>query len=104
MKKNTTRKKRKKLNLAGMTAFVFLSSIILYVGFSLFLGTYNNSLSSEKQKIENDIAELQVQNDAVAVEVNSLSNRERVNSIASDNGLSLDQENIVTITKNDSGE
>ena len=46
----------------------------------------------------------EMQNDAVAVEVNTLNNRDRVNTIAGDSGLSLDESNIVTITKTDTGE
>ena len=95
------RKKKKKLRLTVFTAVFFFISVLSYLASVLFLRTYNNQLSSEQQKIAGQIAELQVQNDAVRVEVNTLNNRERVNSIASDNGLSLEQNNIITITKND---
>ncbi len=95
------RKKKKRLKLGTFTGVFFLASALLYLASTLFLRTYNNSLSSKKQEIEAKITELQVANDAVAVEVNTLNNRERVNSIATDKGLSLDQNNIITITKTD---
>ncbi|MBO7703920.1 MAG: hypothetical protein J6S26_05690 [Solobacterium sp.] len=99
MTKNVNRKKKKKLKLINFAVVFFLTSSLLYLGSTLFLRTYNNSLSSRKQEIEAKITELQVANDAVAVEVNTLNNRERVNTIASDKGLRLEQNNIITITK-----
>ena len=101
MAKAVKQKKKKKLKLLNFSVVFFMLSAILYLGSTLFLRTYNNSLSSKKQEIEAKITELQIANDAVAVEVNTLNNRERVNSIAMDKGLSLEQNNIITITKTD---
>ncbi len=92
-------RKKKRLKFGTFTCVFFLVSSLLYLMSTLFLRTYNNSLSSKKQEIEAKITELQIANDAVAVEVNTLNNRERVNSIAMDKGLSLEQNNIITITK-----
>ncbi len=101
MTKAVKQKKKKKLKLLNFSLVFFMLSAILYLGSTLFLRTYNNSLSAKKQEIEARINELRVTNDAVAVEVNTLNNRERVNTIAADKGLSLDQNNIITITKTD---
>ena len=97
-------KKKKKLTLPKFTVVFFTVSVLAYLGAALFLRSYNNSLSSEKQKIEAQISALQVENDAVAVEVNTLNNRERVNTMAGDSGLRLDQDNIYTITRTDEGD
>ncbi len=99
MAQNGKNRKKKRLKLGTFTGVFFLVSAILYLMSTLFLRTYNNYLSSQKQEIEAKIAELQIANDAVAVEVNTLNNRERVNSIAADKGLRLEQNNIITITK-----
>ncbi|MBR3203405.1 MAG: cell division protein FtsL [Solobacterium sp.] len=101
MAKAVKQKKKKRLKLLNFSVVFFMLSAILYLGSTLFLRTYNNSLSSKKQEIEAKISELKVANDALAVEVNTLNNRERVNTIAADKGLSLDQNNIITITKTD---
>ncbi|MBR2594824.1 MAG: hypothetical protein IKE06_00695 [Solobacterium sp.] len=99
------RRKKKKIVLTHFAAFMFVVSSLSYLGSSLFLRTYNNSLSSRKQEIDSQIAELETQNDAVRVVIQTLSARDRVDSIASENGLTLDQDNIITITAaNDSGE
>ena len=71
---------------------------------ALFLRSYNNSLSTQKQAIDSQIATLQTSNDAVKVEIQTLSTRDRVETIASDNGLSLNQNNIITVTTSGDGE
>lgn len=101
MAKSNRNRKKKKLKLLNFAVSFFMVSCLMYLASTLFLRTYNNQLSSQKQEIEAKITELQVANDAVAVEVNTLNNRERVNTIASDKGLSLEQNNIITITKTD---
>lgn len=95
------KKKRKKIRLVQFTAFVFFASVMAFLASSLFLRTYNNSLSSKKQEIEMQIAQLQVDNDAVRVDISTLSARDRVNNIASENGLRMEQDNIITITTSD---
>lgn len=99
MAANRKNRKKKHLKLGTFTCVLFLVSALLYLMSTLFLRTYNNQLSSQKQEIEAKITELQIANDAVAVEVNTLNNRERVNSIAMDKGLRLEQNHIITITK-----
>lgn len=98
---NKPKKTRKKIKLLSFTAFLFIFSASLYLASSLFLRTYNNSLSAKKQSVERQIAEVETQNSAVEVEIQTLSTRERVDNIASENGLSLNQDNIVTIAIND---
>ena len=101
MAKKVKRNKRKTVKLQNFAVLLFGAAIVCYLASALFLRTYNNSLSTEVQAISAKITTLQVQNDAVAVEVNNLSSRDRVSTIAGDDGLQLDQTNIVTITKTD---
>jgi len=101
MAKIVKRKKRKNPRLPRIAVSLFLFSVVSYLGSALFLRTYNNSLSTQKQDIDSKIAAIETQNDAVKVEIQTLSTRDRVDSIASDNGLSLDQDNIITITSTD---
>ena len=92
-------KKKRSMRLQVFTLLFFSVSLVMYLCSSLFLRSINNSLSTQKQKIETQIAALKVENDAVKVAIQGLSNRERVVSIATDAGLSMNQSNIVTITK-----
>lgn len=94
-------KKKRSMRLQVFTLLFFTLSLVMYLGSSLFLRSVNNSLSTQKQQIETLIAALKVENDAVKVTIQGLSNRERVVSIATDAGLSMNQANIVTITEGD---
>ena len=92
-------KKKRSMRLQVFTLLFFSVSLVMYLCSSLFLRSINNSLSTQKQQIETQIAALKVETDAVKVAIQGLSNRERVVSIATDAGLSMNQSNIVTITK-----
>ena len=92
-------KKKRSMRLQVFTLLFFSVSLVMYLCSSLFLRSINNSLSTQKQQIETQIAALKVENDDVKVAIQGLSNRERVVSIATDAGLSMNQSNIVTITK-----
>ncbi len=106
MAKIVKRKKKKSLKFLSFSLALLLFSAVCYLSSSLFLRSYNNSLSTQKQSIDAEIAVLETENESITVEIQTLSARERVNTIASDSGLSLNQDNIVTITAavNDSGE
>ena len=91
-------KRKKKIVLTKFAVTLFIFSSLLYLSSALFLRTYNNGLSSKKQAIESEIAKLETQNDAIKVVIQTLSTRDRVDYIAEENGLELDQGNIITIT------
>ncbi len=100
MAKNSRKRNRNKKNLklVSFTVVFFTFSAICYLASALFLRSYNNSLSTQKQSIDNKIAEIQLANAAAKVEIQTLSTRERVDNIAAENGLSLHQDSIITIT------
>lgn len=102
MAKLVKKKKQKRFRLEVFAPTVFFTALVLNLVSSLFLRSANNSLSLRAQQLERQIAQLQVENDAVSVEVNSLNTRDRVTGIAAEDGLKLDQDNIITITKNPS--
>ena len=83
-----------------MTLFLF--SALLFLASSLFLRSYNNELSSRKQRINSEIAVLETQNDAIEVEISRLVSAERVDEIAANNGMVRNQDAIITITSDSS--
>ncbi|MEF9967584.1 MAG: hypothetical protein RR766_03645 [Longicatena sp.] len=101
MAKIVKKKKVKKLRLQNFTVVLFLFAAIASLSSRLFLRSYNNSLSVARQSIESEIASIQTENEAVKVEIQTLSSRDRIESIATDAGLGLDQNNIVTIANGD---
>ena len=72
---------------------------------ALFCRSYNNSLSTKIQKTNTQITALETENDAMQVDIQTLANRDRVNTIASDAGMSTDSDSVITISAaDDSGE
>lgn len=104
MKKQTKRARRKKVALVPFTAAVFLLAGILRISSILILGTINNNIAAQTQEVAAQIDELRTQNDAVKVVIQTLSSKDRVDTLASDSGLAMNQENIVTITAATDGE
>lgn len=105
MAKIVKRKKgRKTLNVLSFSVALFLFSTLLYLASSLFLRSYNNELSARKQQITSEIAVLETQNDAIEVEISQLVSAERVDEIAMNNGMSRNQDAIITITSDSSAD
>lgn len=91
-------KKKRRINLVGFSTVVFFMSTFLSLFCTLFLRSYNNSLSTQKQSIDSQIATIETQNDAVKVEIQTLSSSDRVDEIAAGDGMSRNQSNIITIS------
>lgn len=94
-------RQRRKIKFKNFTAVFVFISFMLYLTSCLFLRSYNNSLSLKLQSTKSKISALQVENDSIEVAIQTLSNRDRVVSIANENGLQLNQSNIITITSGD---
>lgn len=101
MNKNAVKNKtvhRRKMNFLGFCLATFGISASLYFVSSLFLRSYNNSLSTTTQSITTQIAALETQNDAVQVEIETLSSSNRVEGIAANSGMTRNQDAIFTLT------
>ena len=98
MKLVMKKKKRRRQTLSSIATKMFLISAAMFFCAKLFLHTANNSLSSRIQTLEAQTTEMTVQNDAVKIEIQTLSTRERVDGFAKDNGMSINQDSIITIT------
>ena len=100
MNRNTdrNRKTKRRINLLKLSSALFLFSGILYLFSAIFLRSYNNSLSTRTQSISSDIVTMQAQNDALQVDIETLSSSDRVEGIAASNGMSRNQDSIITIT------
>ncbi|MBR4162127.1 MAG: hypothetical protein IKR11_01315 [Solobacterium sp.] len=90
--------KRKSLKLLNFTLVLFLFSSTLYLASSLFLRSYNNSLSTQSQEILAEIKQIEIQNDAIEVEIANLESTERIEAIAANNGLTRNQDNVVMVS------
>lgn len=99
------KKKKNRLDLLSISINILLVAAGLFFISALFCNSYNNSLSTKIQKINAQITALETENDAMQVDIQTLANRDRVNTIASDAGMSSDSDSVITISAaDDSGE
>lgn len=97
MIKHIKKRKKQRLNLSNLSRFVFALGVVLYLLSAIFLRTYNVHLAVEKQDIQSRIAQLTRDNENLVADIQSLSSKERVMSIAFENGMTVNQNNIVLI-------
>ena len=94
---------------AGMpTLMIFLSiSMCRCMFFMLSLmgpSSWKSIQSTRAQEISQEIAMLELQNDAVNVEIAQLSSADRIYEIAANNGLTRNSGNVISITNGENGD
>lgn len=99
MRKKHNKNGHKRFKIETLAVLCLVLTVFLDVGVNIIFGEINNTLAKQVQDKEREIHRIQMENDAVSVEVNTLNTKERVAGIAAEDGLSLDQDNIITITK-----
>lgn len=95
------KKKGRTYKIEKISAFFFICSFLLYLASSIFLHSYNNSLSIEIQSMKSIISTYETENKALSVEIQTLSTKDRVMDIATEAGLTLNSDNIITIYSGD---
>ena len=96
MIRHVRRKKQHRI-LEKISKIILVIAIISFFASSIFLRTYNVHLSVQIQDIQNRMIQLRQDNETLSVEIQKLSSKERVVAIASENGLEINQANIVLI-------
>jgi len=92
------RKRRVRRVKTSFFALVFcLFTFVIYLFSSLFLRTYNVSLSRSLQTCNAEITSYQRENAAIALQVQQLSTYDRVLASVEGEDMSVMEENIVTI-------
>ena len=91
-------KKQPKADILSISVDLFVISAMLFLCSSLFLRSYNNTLSAKTQTINNEIAEVQESNNAVQAEIRELASNDRVTTLTDGSGLAYNQNNITTIS------
>jgi cell division protein FtsL len=99
MAKKVKRIRKQRFSITRTVRTLFIASAICFVASALFLRSYNVSLSVAQQKAEKKILEIQKENQTLASDIQVLSAYARVAAIAQQDGLSLIQDNIVTVNK-----
>ena len=92
-------KKQRRIKYNRVLSLVTFLSFTLYLFTCLFLQSYNNDLSMQLQSIKGDITTIKDNNNSLKINIQSLSSNNRVQDIAGEAGLSLNQNNIISISK-----
>ena len=95
-------RKKQKLRLDRLAIFSLVVAGVVSLSSSLFLGAYNNELTMKVQHYTNEIKALEKNNEQARISIQGLSSKERVVNVATENGMVLNQENVVTVV--DDGE
>lgn len=89
--------RRKKFSFSRTIQTLFVLSVMLFVFSAIFLRSYNVSLSVQTQKAQKKIVEIRKENQTLASDIQELSAYTRVAAIAQADGMTLIQNNIVTV-------
>ncbi len=97
-----TVKKSKKAKQVRMLEHVSVNILlVLAVGLvvlQLFLRSYNNSLSAETQRLQQTIAELNLENSTAKTDIQNLEKRDHVTEVAGNDGMTNDSDSVITIS------
>lgn len=99
MAKKVKRVRSKRFSISRTIRTLFIATAVLFVISALFLRSYNVNLSVSKQNVDKRILEISKENQTLASDIQVLSAYTRVAAIAQQEGLSLIQDNIVTVEK-----
>jgi len=78
---------------------IFMIAVILQLASAIFLRSYQTTLSVQIQKTERKVAQLSVENESLNVDIQRLSNYNRIVTMASELGYSAENQNVITIFK-----
>ena len=88
---------KRRIDLWHLSVIIFCASAAVYLMSSLFLRSLNNSLTVQIQETQKEISLLEMQNESINLEIARLASMDRVDEIASKNGLSRNTDNIIRI-------
>lgn len=94
-------KRTRKIRLFRLSFTLFLFFGLLYLGSATLLKSYNVTLSADQQRLENEIQLLSEKKETLQLQVNELGSRQRIMAIAAEEGLTKNQDNIVSVVEVD---
>ena len=97
-------RKRKLSFISKVVAFYFIPCLCLYFLTSIFLKSSNNALSIDIQAKQIQIENLKIENQQLTIDIQSLENKDRIYTIAENQGLVQNQDNIINIKGSEGNE
>lgn len=89
--------KKRRFNYNGPIVLLFVLTFFLFLYTSIFIKNNTVTLNVQIQKVEREIAQTRIVNEAIALEIRELASYENVMKIAKESGLQNQQINIVTL-------
>lgn len=96
-------KKRRDMFLVRCTA-VFTFAMMIWLFSCIVIASYNTNLTIDIQKIENEVELMKAENQQLNIDIQTLQNKDRVYTIASNSGLTQSQDNIISVSQGDTSE
>ena len=90
-------KKRRRLSFNGVAFVMFSIALISWLFTSLLVNTVNTSLTMKIQTMNEELAQLQVANQTLTYEIQSLENKDRVFEVAQAADLDQLTDNIISV-------
>ncbi len=91
--------KKRRFNYNGPIVLLFVLTFFLFLYTSIFIKNNTVTLNVQIQKVEREIAQTRIVNEAIALEIRELASYENVMKIAKESGLQNQQINIVTLAE-----
>ena len=91
------KKKRRRLRLQGIAILFFSFALLAWLATTLFVNTRNASLTVKIQKMNDELAELNKENQTLNFEIQSLENKDRIYEVAQTANMDQIEDNIISI-------
>ena len=90
-------KKRRKIRLEAVAVLLIIPAVILSIFSSLFLRQVKASLMIRIQNMNNECTTLRSENQRLAIEIQTLQNKDRIYNLATEAGLQQNEANVISM-------
>lgn len=97
MAKIIKHKSKRRLNMTFVWFMIFFVVAIAWLAISLYTKTQNANLTVKIQKLNEELAELQNQNQSINIEIQTLENKDRLYVIAQSETPNKIEDNLASI-------
>ena len=89
--------RKKKVRKVNKLFILVIVSLILDISVSLYISPLTVKLSYELEDMKTRIKQLKEENDRLRISIGELANKERITTIASEEGLSYNQDSVISL-------
>ena len=89
--------RKKKVRKINRLFVLVIISLMINISVSLYISPLTVKLSYELEDMKNKIKELKEENDKLRISIGNLANKERITTIAREEGLSYNQSSVIYI-------